>query len=61
MDQDFQNDMESGVMMGEFYEITEESNIQVAIIGASGMGYDINPMKMYKDAGMVAFNFATGV
>ena len=60
LDQDFQNDMESGVMMGEFYEITEESNIQVAIIGASGMGYDINPMKMYKDTGIVAFNFATG-
>ena len=51
---------ESGDVMNEFYELTEKNDIQAVIIGASGVGYAIDPMKIYKDTGIVSFNFSTG-
>lgn len=48
-----------GSMINEFNEINKDE-IQVAAIGASGFGWGIDPMKIYKDTQITEFNLVTG-
>ena len=45
----------------EFYELPDETNIQAFFLGPSHALYGIDPMQIYKDSGVVTFNFATPV
>jgi len=48
-----------GDMMSEFYELTDKVKFQAVFLEASGYEWDIDPMKIYKDTGIVTFNMSS--
>ncbi len=46
-------------MMEEFYQLTETEDFQVVFFGSSGFEWDIDPMQIYKDTGIVTYNMAS--
>ena len=48
-----------GDMMDEYYQLADEVDMQVVFFGSSISEWDIDPMKIYKDTGIVTFNMAS--
>ncbi len=46
-------------MMDEFYQLTNKVSMQAVFLGSSISEWDIDPMKIYKDTGIVTYNMSS--